>query len=85
MLRKGLFPYLGSRDSSEIKHWTKDLSQNVSLVIWEKVISKSLDKIIHPKAYINHIVRYKSIDENNRLSKHISIDSVKVEEDDEKF
>jgi hypothetical protein len=84
MFEKGWFPYLGSRHSSEIKHWVKDLSQIVSLVILEKAISGGLDKIRHPKTYIKHIIRNKSIDENNRLSKSIFIDSIQMEDDNEK-
>ena len=85
MFEKGRFPYIGLRCNSEIKHWVNDLSQNVSLVILEKAISGSLGEIKYPKAYIKQIVRYKSIDENNRLGKYISIDSIQKESDNEIF
>jgi hypothetical protein len=85
MLNKGRFPYLSSKDDREIEHWVNDLSQIVTLAILEKNISGKLDEIKYPKAYIKHIIRYKSIDENNRLSKCISIDSIQVEDDNEKF
>ena len=84
MSKKGWFPYLGSKGGSEKELWVQDLSQIVALVILETAVSGDLNKIKRPEAYIKSIIRYKSIDENKRLSKCISIDSIQLEDDNEK-
>jgi len=78
-----IFKRLGSKGGSEKELWVQDLSQIVALVILQKTISGSLDDIRYPKAYVKGIIFKKSFDENNRLSKYISIDSLQEEGDNE--
>ena len=84
-LEKGHFQKIRSLSQKEIMLWEDELCQEVDMTMWKKDIIGQLGKIGYARAYVRGIVWNKSIDENRRLEKHVSMDLVLKEKDYEKY
>ena len=75
MVKQNRFPYLCNKNYLETEMWANDLCSIVSEELWKRCIKMSLHEIDYPKAFIRRIILYKSLDENSRDKKYLSIDS----------
>ena len=76
LLKKGYFPYLASMDHIGINQWVQDLSQIVKMAIWKLIRNGTYVEKSKQKKYVRQIIYRRSIAENERLGKNISINAI---------
>ena len=76
ILKKNRFPSIKSLPAKYIQMIADDISQIVWARIWELYQKQSLENIKNKRAYVRQIVRFKIIDTNKWLSRHVSYEDL---------